>query len=149
MRGSSSGSKVDEDTLVHSIEPREQKAAGEGNISKCKKASKKYKKKNGTVCTSSSSTHRIQPFSYSLLPLEVLLVSISQGFLRLFRLSQCCFSALTLAAVVMSKAFRETLSSASSEEMRTLAVAKASARHQGGKRKSSNKQRKVRKIHGK
>jgi hypothetical protein len=38
------------------------------------------------------------------------------------------FSALTLAAVAASKAFRATLSSASSEEMRALAVAKASAR---------------------
>jgi hypothetical protein len=50
------------------------------------------------------------------------------------------FSALTLAAVAASKAFREMLSSASSEEMRALAVAKAFARQQGGKRKSSNKQ---------
>jgi hypothetical protein len=40
MRRSSSGCKVDEDTLVHSVEPREQKAAGEGNISEYKKANK-------------------------------------------------------------------------------------------------------------
>jgi hypothetical protein len=38
------------------------------------------------------------------------------------------FSALTLAAVAASKAFQATLSSASSEEMHALAVAKASAR---------------------
>jgi hypothetical protein len=38
------------------------------------------------------------------------------------------------------------LSSASSEEMRALAIAKASARQQGGKKKSSNKQRKACKI---
>jgi hypothetical protein len=56
------------------------------------------------------------------------------------------FSALTLAAVAASKAFRATLSSASSEEMRTLAIAKASARQHGGKKKSSNKQRKACKI---
>jgi predicted anti-sigma-YlaC factor YlaD len=37
------------------------------------------------------------------------------------------FSALTLAAVAASKAFREALSSASSDEMRALAAAKASA----------------------
>jgi hypothetical protein len=40
MRGSSSGCKVDEDTLVHSVEPREQKAAKEENMSEYKKASK-------------------------------------------------------------------------------------------------------------
>jgi hypothetical protein len=56
------------------------------------------------------------------------------------------FSALTLAAVAASKAFRATLSSASSEEMRVLAIAKASARQHGGKKKSSNKQRKACKI---
>jgi hypothetical protein len=56
------------------------------------------------------------------------------------------FSALTLAAVAASKAFRETLSSASSKEMRALAIAKASARQQGGKRKLSNKQRRACKI---
>jgi hypothetical protein len=56
------------------------------------------------------------------------------------------FSALTLAAVAVSKAFRATLSSASSEEMHVLAVAKASARQHGGKKKSSNKQRKACKI---
>jgi hypothetical protein len=40
MRGSLSGCKIDEDTLVHSVEPREQKAAKEENISEYKKASK-------------------------------------------------------------------------------------------------------------
>jgi hypothetical protein len=48
------------------------------------------------------------------------------------------FSALTLAAVAASKAFLEALSSASSDEMRALAVAKASAVHQRRKEKSSN-----------
>jgi hypothetical protein len=33
MRGSLSGCKVEEDTLVHSVEPREQKVAEEENIS--------------------------------------------------------------------------------------------------------------------
>jgi hypothetical protein len=47
------------------------------------------------------------------------------------------FSALTLAAVATSKAFREALSSASSDEMRALAVAKASVVQQGGKERSS------------
>jgi hypothetical protein len=37
------------------------------------------------------------------------------------------FSTMTLAAVVASKAFREASSSASSDEMRALAVARASA----------------------
>jgi hypothetical protein len=39
-----------------------------------------------------------------------------------------------LAAVAASKDFRATLSSASSKELRALAVAKASARQQGGKK---------------
>jgi hypothetical protein len=46
------------------------------------------------------------------------------------------FSALTLAAVAASKAFLEASSSASSDEMQALAVAKASA-NQTGKRKSN------------
>jgi hypothetical protein len=46
------------------------------------------------------------------------------------------FSALTLAAVVASKTFLEALSSASSDEIRALAVARASAVHQGGTGKS-------------
>jgi hypothetical protein len=56
------------------------------------------------------------------------------------------FSALTLAAVAASKAFREALSSASSDEMRALAIAKAAAGQQGGKKRSSDKQRKAYKI---
>jgi hypothetical protein len=70
------------------------------------------------------------------------LVSISQGFLCFLHLASADlvdFSALTLAAVAASKAFREALSSASSDEMRALAVAKASAAQQGGKEKSSKK----------
>jgi hypothetical protein len=55
------------------------------------------------------------------------------------------FSALTLAAVASSKAFQATLSSASSEEMRALAVAKASARQQGGKKsQATSKEKRVR-----
>jgi hypothetical protein len=52
------------------------------------------------------------------------------------------FSALTLAAVVASKAFLESSSSASSDEMRALAVARASAVHQRGKEKSSKEAKK-------
>jgi hypothetical protein len=47
------------------------------------------------------------------------------------------FSALTLAVVAVSKAFLVASSSASSDEMRALAVARASAVHQGGMEKSS------------
>jgi hypothetical protein len=53
------------------------------------------------------------------------------------------FSALTLAAVAASKAFLEALSSASSDEMRALAVARASAVHQRGKKSQAKKQRKA------
>jgi hypothetical protein len=52
------------------------------------------------------------------------------------------FSALTLAAVAASKAFLEALSSASSDEMRALAVARASAVHQGGTKKSGKEAKK-------
>jgi hypothetical protein len=49
------------------------------------------------------------------------------------------FSALTLAAVAASKAFLEASSSASSDEMRALAVARASAVHQRGKKSQEEK----------
>jgi hypothetical protein len=53
------------------------------------------------------------------------------------------FSALTLAAVAASKAFLEALTSASSDKMRALAVARASAVHQRGKKSQAKKQRKA------
>jgi hypothetical protein len=77
------------------------------------------------------------------------LLALAKAFSAFFTLASADlfdFSALTLAAVAALKAFQETLSSASSEEMRALAIAKASARQQGGKRKSSNKQRRACKI---
>jgi hypothetical protein len=52
------------------------------------------------------------------------------------------FSALALAIVVASKAFLEASSSASSDEMRALAVARASAVHQGGTEKSRKEAKK-------
>jgi hypothetical protein len=52
------------------------------------------------------------------------------------------FSALALAAVAASKAFLEASSSASSDEMRALAAARASAVHQGGTEKSSKEAKK-------
>jgi hypothetical protein len=55
------------------------------------------------------------------------------------------FSALALAAVATSKAFLEASSSASRDEMRALAAAKASA-IQTGKRKQLKQQRKALKI---
>jgi hypothetical protein len=54
------------------------------------------------------------------------------------------FSALTLAVVAASKAFRKALSSASSDEMRALAVARASAVQKGGKETSSKDAKKDR-----
>jgi hypothetical protein len=53
---------------------------------------------------------------------------------------------LTLAVVAASKAFREASSSASSDKMRALAIARASVVHQEEKEKSSKKQRKAYKI---
>jgi hypothetical protein len=52
------------------------------------------------------------------------------------------FLALTLAAVAASKAFREVLSSVSSDEMRALADAKASAVQQKRKGKVKKKAKK-------
>jgi hypothetical protein len=91
------------------------------------------------VCTSSNSRHLIKPISHGLFSLDVLLIHVRKGFLCFFALASADlvdFSAWTLAVVVASKAFREALSSASNDEMRALAVAKASA-IQTGKRKSN------------
>jgi hypothetical protein len=75
----------------------------------------------------------------------VLLVSISQGlfcFLCLTSADLVDFSALTLVVVAVSKAFLEASSLASSDEMRALAIARASTVHHRGKVKQ-NKQRKA------
>jgi hypothetical protein len=53
------------------------------------------------------------------------------------------FSAVALAAVEISHAFREASSSASRGEMRALVVAKASAVQQRGKKIQVKKQRKT------
>jgi hypothetical protein len=47
------------------------------------------KKGQSMVFTSSKSRHFIKAFSYSLLPLDTLLISISKGFLRFLCTSQC------------------------------------------------------------
>jgi hypothetical protein len=73
-------------------------------------------------------------------------VKVFSAFFALASADLVNFSALTLAAVATSKAFQEALSSTSSDEMRALAVAKASAVQQGGKENSSKKQRKAYKI---
>jgi hypothetical protein len=52
------------------------------------------------------------------------------------------FSTLTLAAVAASKAFLEAASLASSDKMRALAIAKASAVHRKRKEKSSKEAKK-------
>jgi hypothetical protein len=52
------------------------------------------------------------------------------------------FLVLTLAAVAASKAFLEASSSASNDEMRALAVARASAVHQRGKKSQEKKAKK-------
>jgi hypothetical protein len=77
------------------------------------------------------------------------LLALVKAFSTFFALASADlvdFSALTLAAVAVSKAFWEALSLASSNEMRALAIAKASKIQQGGKEKSSKKQRKAYKI---
>jgi hypothetical protein len=65
------------------------------------------------------------------------------AFFALARADLVDFSALTLAAVAASKAFLEASSSASSDEMRALPVARASAVHQRGRKSRAKKQRKA------
>jgi hypothetical protein len=70
------------------------------------------------------------------------LLASAKAFSAFFALASADFydfSALALAAVATSKAFHEALSSASSNAMRTLANARASA-FQQKKGKKSNKQ---------
>jgi hypothetical protein len=83
------------------------------------------------VFTSSKSRHYIKLFSYGLLPLDALLISVRKGFLRFFfalaNADLVDFSALVLAAVAASQAFLEASSLASRDEMRALAATKSSA----------------------
>jgi hypothetical protein len=65
------------------------KIAEKEYISKHKKVSKSTEEKKGIICTSINIRHLIQPLSHDLFPLEVLLVSVSQGFFCFLRLSQC------------------------------------------------------------
>jgi hypothetical protein len=69
-------------------------------------------------------------------------VKAFSAFLALASADLVDFSALALAAVAASKAFLEVSSSASSDEMRALAIARASAVHQGGTEKSSKEAKK-------
>jgi hypothetical protein len=67
------------------------------------------------------------------------LLASAKAFSAFFALASadfCDFSALALAAVATSKAFREALSSASSDAMRALVDARASAVQQGKERRS-------------
>jgi hypothetical protein len=67
------------------------------------------------------------------------LLASAKAFSTFFALASanlCDFSALALVAVATSKAFREALSSASSNAMRALADARASAVQQRKERRS-------------
>jgi hypothetical protein len=67
------------------------------------------------------------------------LLASAKSFSAFFALANadfCDFSAFALAAVAMSKAFREALSSASSDAMRALVDARAPAVQQGKERRS-------------
>jgi hypothetical protein len=78
------------------------------------------------------------------------LLASAKAFSAFFALASadlCDFSAFALAAVATSKALHEALSSASSDAMRALADAKASAVQQKkGKEKSNKKQREAHKT---
>jgi hypothetical protein len=64
------------------------------------------------------------------------------AFFALASVNLCDFSALALAAVAMSKAFREALSLASSDAMRALADARASAVQQRKERSQTHSKEK-------
>jgi hypothetical protein len=71
------------------------------------------------------------------------LLASAKAFSAFFVLASadlCDFSAFALAAVATSKAFREAVSSASSDAMRALADARASAVQQKKGKGKSNKQ---------
>jgi hypothetical protein len=73
------------------------------------------------------------------------LLASAKAFSAFFALASadlCDFSALALAAVATSKAFREALSSASSDAMRALADARASAFQQRKERSQTNSKKK-------
>jgi hypothetical protein len=83
----------------------------------------------------------IKAFSYGLLPLNTIPISIGECLFRFFALATANlvdFSAAVLAAATTSQAFLEALSSAFRDDMRALATNKASAA-QEGKRKLDNK----------
>jgi hypothetical protein len=86
------------------------------------------------VCTSSNSRYFIKPISHGLFPLKALLFASERAFSAFFALASADLvdvSTLALAAVAASKAFLEASSSASSDEMRALAIAKASIIQKG------------------
>jgi hypothetical protein len=124
-------------TPQYVLHNQENKDSRKGTHQQAQKVGNSTKEKKSLVCTSSNSRHFIKPLSHSLFPLEVLLVSIRKGFLCFLYLSSAdliAFLAVALEAVATSQAFLEALSSASRDEMRALAVAKASAVQQRGKR---------------
>jgi hypothetical protein len=135
IRGSSSGCKGAEDTPVCSKEPRGQRQK-KAYISKYKNGQINEEGKS-MVFTSSKSRNFIKAFSYGLLPLDMLLISVSKGFLRFLGLANADlvdFSAVVLATVAASQAFLEASSSASRDDMRALAATKSSTA-QGEERK--------------
>jgi hypothetical protein len=86
----------------------------------------------------------VKALHYGLLSLSVLPVGIGQSFFSLFfalpSADFCDFSALALAAAAISYAFCEALSSASSDAIRALVVARAAAVEEERK---SDKQQKI------
>jgi hypothetical protein len=73
------------------------------------------------------------------------LLASAKAFSTFFALASanlCDFSALALAAVATSKAFREALSLASSDAMQALADARASAVQQRKERNQTNSKEK-------
>jgi hypothetical protein len=106
------------------------------------RSSKSDKEGKSMVLTSSKSRNLIKAFSYGLLPLNTIPISIGECLFRFFfalaTVDLVDFSAAVLAAAATSQAFLEALSSASRDDMRALAADKASVAQQG-ERKLDNK----------
>jgi hypothetical protein len=138
MRESSSGCKDNIDTPVRSTQPRKQRKRKKAHISKHKSGQLKKKRKAWYAPPAragilfSRSVMACSRWMCSLFALE----RAFSAFFTLANADLVDFSALDLAAVAASKAFLEASSSASRDEMRALAAAKASA-IQAGKRKSN------------
>jgi hypothetical protein len=142
-RGSSSGCKVDADTLLYSTKPRKQQTAENEYISKHKRARKPTKQKKVIVPLAAADIWFSRlAMAYSRWRCSFLAVARSfSAFFALANADLVDFLALTLAAVAASKAVLEASSSASSDETRALAAFRAPEFNKEERKSQAKKQR--------